>query len=247
MPEKWNFAELADIPQNAKSLPFLSKISNALKPSDTCPYLPLPSSFEAFLKMLTIKKRKYVKNGMKKLDENFEVEFVDYSKPNNFKEGMEAFIALHQKKWESDGYHVIFSDSKLRNFHLDVAKCFSNKGWLSLYLLKLSGKPVAAEYGFNYNSKYYAYLAGYDPAYAKYSVGNLLFTHIVECLIQEKITQYDFLRGSEQYKSYWTSTSSCNYEALVNNKGISVGVQNWLEYGFSSVNRLRTNFVKNVL
>ncbi|MGD0643948.1 MAG: GNAT family N-acetyltransferase [Candidatus Bathyarchaeia archaeon] len=238
LPEKWNFVDLEDIPQNAKCLPYLTNISKDLKPINSCPYLLLPESYEEFLTMLSPKKRKYIKNGMKKLEENFEVEFVDYSQPEHFSQGMEEFFQLHQKKWKSLGCSGVFSDPKMCNFHMDIAKIFSKDGWLSLNVLKLSGNPVAAEYGFKYNSKYYAYLAGYDPAYSKYSVGNMLFVHIIRNLIQEKLTQYDFLRGSEQYKSYWTATSKSNYQALINSKDTFAGVQYWVYNSLSNINKL---------
>jgi CelD/BcsL family acetyltransferase involved in cellulose biosynthesis len=228
LPEKGDFVELADIPQNAKCLPFLTKISKTLRPINDCPYLPLPGSYDAFLKMLSPKKRKYIKNGMKKLEQNFEVEIVDCSKPQNFSEGMQDLFELHQKKWTSAGCTGVFSNPNTRNFHLDVAESFSKKEWLSLYVMKLSGTPVAAEYGFKYKSKYYAYIAGYDPNYSKYSVGNMLFVYIISKLIQEGLTQYDFLRGSEHYKDYWNALPNWNYQAILHKTGAFASVQCWL-------------------
>jgi CelD/BcsL family acetyltransferase involved in cellulose biosynthesis len=225
LPEKKDFVDLADIPQNAKCLPFLTKISKKLRPINDCPYLTLPGTYDEFLKMLSPKKRKYVVNGMKKLENDFEVEIVDCSQPRQFKEGMQDLIELHQKKWTSEGCFGVFSNQSIRDFHLEVADFYSRRKWLSLYVLKLSGKPVAAEYGFKYKSKYYAYLAGYDPDYSRYSVGNMLFVQIVSRLVQEGITQYDFLRGSEQYKDYWNALSKWNYEAILQKNGVSASFQ----------------------
>jgi len=239
LPEKWNSVDLADIPQNAKCLPFLTRISKNLRLINDCPYLPLPGSYDAFLKMLSLKKRKYVKNGMKRLEQNFDVEIVDCSQPQHFSEGMEILFELHQKKWASAGCSGAFSDPKIRNFHLDIAESFSKEKWLSLLVLRLSGKPVAAEYGFKYNSRYYAYLAGYDPDYSKFSVGNMLFIYIINSLIQQRIVQYDFLRGSEQYKSYWNAISRWNYQALLSRKGAFGGFQYWLYKNWGNGSRVK--------
>jgi CelD/BcsL family acetyltransferase involved in cellulose biosynthesis len=111
---------------------------------------------------------------------------------------------------------------------LDIAKCFSKEKRLCLHVLKLSGKPVAAEYGFKYKSKYYAYMAGFDPDYSRYNVGNMLFICIINKLIQEGLTQYDFLRGAEPYKDYWTAFSKLNYQAILCRKGLLANVQHWL-------------------
>jgi CelD/BcsL family acetyltransferase involved in cellulose biosynthesis len=225
LPEKRDFVDLSDIPQNAKCLPFLTRISKKLKPINDCPYLPLPRSFDEFLRMLSPKKRKYVTNGMKKLEKDFDVEIADYSQPRQFKEGMQDLFDLHQKKWTSEGCFGVFSNQSIRDFHLELADSFSRRKWLSLCVLKVSGTPVAVEYGFKYKSKYYAYLAGYDPDYSKYSVGNMLFVRIVNKLIQEGITQYDFLRGSEQYKDYWNALPKWNYQAILQKKGASARFQ----------------------
>lgn len=58
LPEKWDCIDLIDIPENAKCLPILSKISTNLRQVHKCPYAHLPKSYDAFLLGL---KRKYRK------------------------------------------------------------------------------------------------------------------------------------------------------------------------------------------
>lgn len=98
--------------------------------------------------------------------------------------------------------------------------------WLVFTLF--SGKPVAALYGFKYLSKYYAYLSGFDPAYSKYSPGQLLFSHAINKCIQEGLTEFDFLRGAETYKNRWNTMARWNRQATLTRKGLLAKIQNWL-------------------
>jgi CelD/BcsL family acetyltransferase involved in cellulose biosynthesis len=221
IPENWNYIRLTDISEEDRCLNFLVPQSRNVKTVENCPYLILPNSFDLFIEQLSYKKRKYVRRGLRKLEESFKVEFSDYSDPKHCAEGMQHLFVLHQKKWTAIGQIGVFSDSAIRNFHLEIAEVFSKKNWLFLSVLKLSEKPVAAEYGFRYNSKYYAYLPGVDPDFSKYSVGNMLFILIVEKLIKEGIGKYDFLRGAEQYKDYWNAISKLNYQVTLSKRCFS--------------------------
>jgi CelD/BcsL family acetyltransferase involved in cellulose biosynthesis len=227
LPEKWDLVDLIDIPQDSECLPFLKTVSSSIKPTENCPYLPLPNSFDVFMETLSYKKRKYVRRGLRKLESSFKVDFVDCSEIQHYFEGMNCLFELHQKKWESIGQSGVFSDQAVRDFHLEIAETFSREKRLSLNVLALSGIPVAVEYGFKCNFRYYAYLPGVDPEYSKFSVGNMLFILIVKKLIQEHFTVYDFLRGSEEYKDYWSAISKWNYQVTLTKADYFENIQHW--------------------
>jgi CelD/BcsL family acetyltransferase involved in cellulose biosynthesis len=126
------------------------------------------------------------------------VNFADYSGTGSFDKGMRIFFELHQKRWTSKGFSGVYAEEKYRNFHLDIAKSFSQKGWVGLYSLELSDKPASALYGFKYHSKYYYYLSGLDPAFYRYSVGNLLIAHAMSQFIRQGLNEFDFMRGSRR-------------------------------------------------
>jgi CelD/BcsL family acetyltransferase involved in cellulose biosynthesis len=228
LPEKWDCIELTDIPEHAKPLLFLNKISNNVKPVHACPYTSLPESFDVFLKGLSHNRRYDLRRNIGRLERNFKVEFTFYSGSQSAIQGINEFFELHQKRWRSRGFTGIFAEQKIRNFHLDIAKSFSQKGWLGLFSLKLSGNPVAALYGFKYRSKFYYYLSGFDPRYSRYSVGNLLMSFVIGECIQEGFAEFDFLRGAEEYKDRWNTMTRWNYQAILTRRGSLAKVQNWL-------------------
>jgi CelD/BcsL family acetyltransferase involved in cellulose biosynthesis len=232
IPEKWDCIELRDIPENSKCLQLLSKMSNSnpihMFTRAQCPYVSLPKSYDVFLKGLSSKLRKDLRRNLRRLDRSFKVEFAEYSEAQSFNEGMNCFFRLHQKRWESKGFSGVFDHQKIRDFHLDIAKSFSQKGWLGLFLLNLSNDPAASLYGFKYQSKFYYYLSGFDPRYRKYSVGNLLISHIISKCIQGRLREFDFMRGAETYKDRWNSTARWNHQAVLTRKGLLANFENWL-------------------
>jgi len=217
--EKWHRIELTEIPEDSMNLSYLRRYSKYLKPIHECPYTLLPKSYEEFLMSLSRNQRKNIYRTSRRVAEVFKVDFIDYSDPRLVNEGMQCLFDLHQKRWESRGFKGIFADEKYRAFNLEIARLFSDKKWLCLFVMSLSGKPVAAAYGFKYQSKFYEYITGLDPAYVKYNVGNLLRAHMVSNLIQEGVLKFDFMRGAEEYKDRWNTTVRWNYGAVITRKG----------------------------
>jgi len=227
-PEKWECIDLMDIPETSKNIAFLRELSKRTEKFHKCPYIPLPKSYEEFLARLSSNQRRYIKKNLRKLEKAFEVEVTECVEPHFINEGMAWLFKLHQKRWESKGFEGAFSDEKFRSFHLDIAHIFSQKGWLGLFLLKLSGTPVAADYGFRYQSKYYAYLPGFDPKYSKYSVGNMLRAYLIRKFISEGLREFDFMRGAEEYKKRWRAVARWNYRVIIIRNGLTAKIRHWL-------------------
>ncbi len=210
----WTLLELTDIPESATCLPFFQTVST-VKQSTKCSYLPLPESYDAFLKSLSYKQRGSVNNTMHKIEKNFTAELVDYSFSSSCGSGLRALIDLHQKRWQAAGCCGAFADETVRNFHFDVAQVLAEKKMLGLYILEFDGKPVSGTYGFRYGSKYYAYLPGFDPEYAKFGVGSILVPYLVRQFIAEGLNEVDLMRGDEGYKERWNAIPKWNYTAVL--------------------------------
>lgn len=48
-----------------------------------------------------------------------------------------------------------------------------------------------------------SYIGGFDPDFAKLSVGTLAIGHAIEEAMREGAGTFNFLRGAEPYKAYW--------------------------------------------
>lgn len=220
--KRWTLLNLTDIPDKANCLSYFKENANT-QPVTKCSYIVLPQTYEDFQKSLSYKQRGSVNNTINKIKKNFSAELVDYSSPILCSEGMEHLIDLHQKRWQTAGLSGAFSNKRIRDFHKDVAKSLANQGMLGLYILKFDGKPVSGSYGFKYQSKYYAYLPGFDPEYSKFGVGSILVPYLVEKFIEEGLVEFDLMRGDEGYKERWNAIPTLNYQTEIYKSGIFDG------------------------
>lgn len=225
LPEKWNYLELNEIPENSKSIAFLGNFSKTINPFSICPYIPLPKSINAFRARLSKNMRRNLRRKKQRIENSYKIEFADYSRVGSCTDGMNWLFKLNQKRWTSKGLPGAFANRKFRNFHLDVAKSFAQKDLLGLYLLKLSDKPVAAVYGFKDQTKYYSYLSGFDPDYSQYGVGNQLFEYVMCNCIEDGLLEFDFMRGGELHKFQWKALSRWNRGALITRSGLFSNIQ----------------------
>jgi CelD/BcsL family acetyltransferase involved in cellulose biosynthesis len=209
--ENWASINLEHVPSDASHINGMKGLIS--HPICNCYYIPLPSSYQSFLEGLGSNTRYKLRKDARHLSEAFDVTFEDCSNKESVQHGMSWLFCLHQKRWIEKGEKGVFDQETLRNFHQDIAKVFSENGWLNLRLLKISDTPIAAIYGFKYCGKYYQYLNGLDPSpqYLKYGVGNQLMAHNIAHCIDCGLREVDLLRGDEPYKARWTQHKRINF------------------------------------
>jgi len=222
----WDYLELKELRSETFAANFFLKVRNKLsnlecKPGSICPYISLPRSDECFSKKLSRNMRRNLHKRMRRLRKNYRVEFKTHEDFNSIEKAMNIFFDLHQKRWRAKGKCGVFANKAIRDFHMEVAKRFAKKGWLSLYFLTANDKPIAAIYSFDYKNKKYGYLTGFDPAYRMYGVGSLLRLYVVEDSIRRGLKEYDLTRGNEPYKADWANAVRRNLEIRAVNKGIN--------------------------
>jgi CelD/BcsL family acetyltransferase involved in cellulose biosynthesis len=135
-------------------------------------------------------------------------------------EAMETFFNLHQIRWQSQKRDGVFVVQRFRDFHLDVAKSFAERGWLNLCFLTLNDEPVSAIYAFKYRNKMFNYLTGFNPKYSEYHVGHILFLYSIKNSIENGLREFDFMRGDETYKQQWNTLIRNNLEVRAIKKRI---------------------------
>ena len=91
----------------------------------------------------------------------------------------------------------------LREFHEAWTRVALGRGWLRLFLMRLDGRPVGAIYGFRYRGTFGFYQTGFDPAYARHGIGQVMIGLSIKSAIEEGADEYDLLHGTERYKSDW--------------------------------------------
>ena len=223
----WDFMLLPDLPQTSQTLELLKHTSKDFPKFDIekgiiCPYIEIPDSEEKLLSSLNPKFRKNLQRRLRKLEkEQGNVELKHYYELGSLEEAMEIFFRLHQKRWIQKGESGVFGEQKAREITMQTMKFFAEKNWLRLHFLTVNNKPVSVSVDLEYGGKMYGHLAGFDPAYSKYSVGNILLLKILNQCVKKRLSEYDFMQGDESYKFDWTNNYRQSMNMFCVNKKLS--------------------------
>gem|GEM_PF-4808757 len=174
-----------------------------IKKRRICPYVPLPSSMDDFLKQPDRTFKSIVrKKEVKPLFNRHTVEFVLTPAAADLEPYLDRFFELHTQRWQAEGRQGNFSDATKKLFYRRVSSALSSKGWLNLAALRIDGAIESMVYGMQFAGSFYDLQKGISSTGWKLKAGNVLLYRIFEALIG-RVNNYHFLRGQESYKYGW--------------------------------------------
>jgi len=140
---------------------------------------------------------------------------IDCADESNALDLLAELYRLHDARWATRGTGGILADARTRRFHVEVAPAMAARGLLRLFVLRVDGRPVAALYGFARAERLYYYLGGFDPAFARESVGSLVILAAIEDGVARGAVEFDFLWGAEPYKYRWGAVDQIGYRVSI--------------------------------
>lgn len=199
----WETLSLCNVPAKSPSRVILAEICDQRdfslyeEPLEVCPVIRLPESFEAYLETLDSKQRREISRKLRRA-EAADMQTRTIDRKDDLEQAVEIFLGLLQKStfekrdWLNDGRRAVFSE---------VAHAACERGMLQLMFTEIEGRPAAALFNFDYRGRIWVYNSGLDPAlFSSLSPGVVLTATAIERAIQQGRTEFDFLRGNEEYK-----------------------------------------------
>lgn len=166
-----------------------------------CPTLPLPTDVEQLAAAAPKQWQKFRYYQRRLAREGKCV--VTRADRNNLSEHFDALIALHKSRWRSRGEPGVLDDARVLQFLREAAAAQLTANRLRLYTLWFDNRPASVYLGFVAHGRACYYLGGFDPALAHLNVGTIIVGRAIEAALQEGCTEFDFLRGREEYKYHW--------------------------------------------
>jgi CelD/BcsL family acetyltransferase involved in cellulose biosynthesis len=205
---QWHFCEWNTVPENS---PLALRLPMHLKERGwtvvttftPCSSIPLPDTWDLYLKQLSAKERGKFGIRTRHLENLYEVRYRRCLQVQDLDRDLESLFDLHQQRWESIGRPGSFRSPARRRFYRGLAEILLARDQLEFWLLELNGKPVAAQFGFRFGTTVYSLQEGFDPAFAKDSIGYVLRAHVLRRLITKGVRKYDFLGGVSDSKTRW--------------------------------------------
>jgi len=161
--------------------------------------ITLPRNFDQYLHELSYKARQDIRRALRNLEQGTEitVSYRSFITPEDILEFLPLAQSVSDKTYQRNLLDLgIRDDDETRRITTVAAK----NGWLLSYILICNEHPVAFRHGYLYAGTYYAIQTGYDPTWAKKSVGTNIQIHCIRDLINRGITRLDFLYGDNERK-----------------------------------------------
>jgi CelD/BcsL family acetyltransferase involved in cellulose biosynthesis len=202
--------EMGQIPMSASAALELGRTlgrrrwSHSVEEANVSHYITLSGhTWDSYLASLSREHRYNFRRRLRQLQAVYDVRFETVRSETGRREALVRLIGLHKARWQEHGLSNAFHTPGMLRFHEELTRLACERGWLRLATLSLDGEPVAGLYGFRYRNVFYFYQSGFDPAYAKHSVGLVTMGLTIRGAIEEGVEEFDMLRGVEDYKRHW--------------------------------------------
>ena len=172
-----------------------------------CPVIRLPGDVATYRAGLGRSRRYTLQRKMKCLQGAGRIEYSRATSPAEVDTALDWLITLHHRRWSDGSSGGVLAFERTKRFHREIVQVLSKRGQVSIDLLKLDDRLLAAIYGFTHQGVYYSYLPGFDPAtiFSKASPGLLLLYHRIEQAICDGEHTVDLLMGAQPYKLEWSN------------------------------------------
>jgi CelD/BcsL family acetyltransferase involved in cellulose biosynthesis len=160
------------------------------------PYIPLPGDFETYLSGIDKKQRHEIRRKMRRAAEAGNIRWYIADNAVSLDPEVDAFLSLMANDPAKEKF---LTPSMRQQMHSTCRLAFEN-GWLQLAFLEVDGQKAAGYLNFDYQNQIGVYNSGVDRRFLELSPGWVLLGRLLEWANINKRSEFDFLRGDEDYK-----------------------------------------------
>lgn len=174
--------------------------------ADAAPFVDLRpfAAFEDYHATVNAKTRKNMRNSRNRLSRSARLEHRVLTDPDEIG-GLALRAHAGRERWLSQVGLTsrAFREPSFAEFAKRLA-CGQAGVTVLAMSLELDGAPIADQWGFVFNGRYYAYVATWDPAFEESSPGKLQLEDVIRVCHAGGLGIADFLMPAVRYKLTWT-------------------------------------------
>jgi CelD/BcsL family acetyltransferase involved in cellulose biosynthesis len=161
------------------------------------PSIPLLDDFEIYLSNIDKKQRHEIRRKMRRARESGDnIHWYMVTDTASLDDEVDAFLSLMAE----EPHKAKFLTQLMRQqMHLSCRAAFEH-GWLQLAFLEVNGQKAAGYLNFDYLNRIWVYNSGIDQKFMELSPGWVLLVYLLQWATENKRSEFDFMRGNEQYK-----------------------------------------------
>lgn len=220
--KKWDSIILSEIPSND---PCWEKLVNKLQllrfkvnvdKKKFFYHLDVTGNWEDYYKRLKIRDIKTRYNRVRTDNLSYEVIVIT----SGIERYLDEILSFYNQRRQSTNQNNSFGNITNRNMLLDVIPKYEKEGWVMLSILRGSdNKNWAYQLDFLKDGIQYHYAPTFDMSYSRYSPSKILLLETIKNAFgNDKINEFNFMRGEADYKSQFTQTKSAYVKIEIENK-----------------------------
>lgn len=233
---RWDMAELNFLPADSPTAEAVAEQASQLgfacakRPSYESPFIPLTGDWEGFYASLDGHFRRNMRNREKRLAGLGQIEYHECQEDRgSLADFLPDIFTVGDRSWKGAERTAVASTPALRRFYTRLAELTHPKGWLSLHLLTVGGKPIAFHYSLRNNGGTYLLKTEYDTEYHAYSPGHQIQKRVLQSCYAQGLREFDFLGPDMPWKREWTNHLRPHVRLLLFHRSLPSRVFDFLE------------------
>lgn len=179
----------------------LKAIASEVIEDTPCGEISLSGTFEKYWAARPKSLRQNVRRDRQKTEAQGTLQFEVRTAPDA--ETMNALVALHAARWRKRGESGMIEVNHSGAFLEEIARDFADRDRLRLFVLRFRTRIAAVLLAFAYQDTVFNYLTAFDPEADALGLGRTLLFEAIRDSFSRGYRAWNFLRGSEPYKTWW--------------------------------------------
>jgi len=202
LPDSWSSLDWYNLPDSSPTLAALkaesaqrgwTHLEEMYRPT---PRIALNGSFDEYLSRVEKKQRHEIKRKMRRAEASERGVRWYISDLDDVESEIDSFLGLMEHDEDKAG----FLHDAMREQMKAIIHTAHKNGWLWLAFLEADGQRIAANLNFDYNNKLWGYNAGVNRDFMDLSPGWVLLGYVLQWACENNRSEFDFMRGDEDYK-----------------------------------------------
>jgi CelD/BcsL family acetyltransferase involved in cellulose biosynthesis len=199
----WQVLDFYNLPEDSPSLPALQEAAARRgwayqqQQLQSCPYIPLPGDWEAYLTSIDKKQRHEIRRKMRRAEENNPpARWYIVEEESTLDSEIDDFLTLMAQDPDKERFLTQVMRTQMR----DSVHAAFKAGWLQLAFMEVDGQKAAGYLNFDYAGHIWVYNSGLNFGLRELSPGWVLLGHLLKWANDNQRRSFDFMRGDEDYK-----------------------------------------------
>lgn len=167
------------------------------------PYVVVDGDHEAYLRSRRRSFLADLRRRRRRLAERGEVTFEASDAAHASEPMLDELLALEAAGWKAVRGTAIAARGSTRRFYAGITAWAGARSMARLLVLRLDGRALAALLGVQADGVHYLLKGGFDPAYARYSPGQLVLAETIARAFADGLWRVELGGGADPYKLQW--------------------------------------------